>query len=277
MKNKTKYIIILLAALLLMIFSSTVVLGKYFIEKQAGTFDLEISALPRYTLAGGIEFNNIIKKPSSNIVSIIFGYTDDYRHQIKDVSGVAVDKDQNGNIKAYHVLDSDNSTYTVYILSDGKIMTNTDTNSMFNNLQKLQTVEFLNFDTSQLLDMSSMFNFCTNLKSVDLTGFDTSKVTHTTYLFNRCKSLETLDLSDFDTSKVVNSYGMFNGCNSLKTIFVGDKWSMEAVQTDTFMFSECWNLIGEKGTKYNFSYTDATYARIDNPPSSPGYLTYKAS
>ena len=39
------------------------------------------------------------------------------------------------------------------------------------------------------------------------------------------------------------------------------------------MFSGCTKLIGGAGTKYNSSYVDKTYARIDGGTSNPGYFT----
>ena len=35
------------------------------------------------------------------------------------------------------------------------------------------------------------------------------------------------------------------------------------------MFKGATSLVGGSGTKYNSSYVDKTYARIDNPPDSP--------
>jgi hypothetical protein len=39
------------------------------------------------------------------------------------------------------------------------------------------------------------------------------------------------------------------------------------------MFGGCGNLYGGKGTAYNESFTDATYARIDGGEAAPGYFT----
>ena len=41
------------------------------------------------------------------------------------------------------------------------------------------------------------------------------------------------------------------------------------------MFYNTTNLVGGSGTKYNRSYVDKTYARIDGGTSSPGYFTAK--
>ena len=46
------------------------------------------------------------------------------------------------------------------------------------------------------------------------------------------------------------------------------------VTTSDYMFEGCINLVGEKGTKYNSSYIDKTYARIDSSINK-GYFTKK--
>ena len=42
------------------------------------------------------------------------------------------------------------------------------------------------------------------------------------------------------------------------------------------MFYYTRNLVGGAGTTFNESYMDVSYAHIDEGPSNPGYLTYKA-
>ena len=74
------------------------------------------------------------------------------------------------------------------------------------------------FDTSYVTDMGEMFQQCNKLSSLDLSNFDTSKVTNMWGLFSNCISLRVLDLSSFDTSKVTDMGYMFNECKSLTTI-----------------------------------------------------------
>lgn len=61
-------------------------------------------------------------------------------------------------------------------------------------------------------------------------------------MFEQSKAIS-LDLSSFNTSNVTNMSYMFSGV----------------------------------GTKYNSSYVDNTYARIDGGTSSPGYFTLKSN
>ena len=68
---------------------------------------------------------------------------------------------------------------------------------------------------------------------------------------------------------------MFSYCSNLSTIYVSDLFDTSSVTSSGNMFSNSTKLVGGAGTKYNSSYIDKTYARIDNPPDSPGYFTYK--
>ena len=141
------------------------------------------------------------------------------------------------------------------------------------NLASITGIKYLN--TSEVTSMSWMFYNCSKLTSLDLRHFDTSKVDYMVNMFAGCESLESLDLSNFNTSDVTNMQGMFNSCSNLQTIYVGDGWSTAAVKYSDEMFLGCSSLKGGKGTKYNANYVDATYARIDEGTSNPGYFTYK--
>ena len=172
----------------------------------------------------------------------------------------------------------------------------TDMSLMFSN-SKATTLDVSNFDTSNVTTMSSMFwgsqattldvsDFNTSnvttmsgmfynsqATTLDLSNFNTSKVTSMGYMFSGSQAT-TLDVSNFDTSKVTNMNDMFYGSTNLKTIYGSSKFVTTAVTSSAGMlFYGCTKLIGGAGTKYNSSYTDKTYARIDGGTSSPGYFT----
>ena len=171
----------------------------------------------------------------------------------------------------------------------------TDMSSMFNSSQAT-TLDVSNFDTSKVTDMSSMFSY-SQATTLDVSNFDTSKVTNMLAMFYKSQAT-TLDVSNFDTSKVTNMSIMFYGTkattlnisnfdtsnvtdmssmfkynNNLKTIYVSDKFNTNNVTNSSNMFDDCTNLVGGAGTKYNSSYVDKTYARIDGGTSNPGYFT----
>ena len=133
------------------------------------------------------------------------------------------------------------------------------------------TLDVSNFNTSKVTNMSYMF---WNSKStmLDVSNFNTSNVTNMSYMFSGSKAT-TLDLNNFDTSKVTNMSYMFSSSTNLKTIYVSNKFNTDKVTSSTYMFYGCTKLIGGAGTKYNSSYVDKTYARIDGGTSNPGYFT----
>ena len=108
--------------------------------------------------------------------------------------------------------------------------------------------------------------------TLDVSNFNTSNVTNMYGMFAFSQAT-TLDVSNFDTSKVTNMMNMFQGSSNLKTIYGSSKFVTTAVTNSTDMFKGATSLVGGAGTKYNSSYVDKTYARIDGGTSNPGYFT----
>jgi len=82
-----------------------------------------------------------------------------------------------------------------------------------------------------------------------------------------------VDLSGLNVAKITNMSSMFEDCTRLRTIYVDGTWNTAKVSSSTRMFTNCTNLVGGNGTVYDSSKTNKEYARIDNPPDSPGYFT----
>ena len=150
---------------------------------------------------------------------------------------------------------------------------------MFDSCSSLTSLDVSKFDTSKVTGMRYMFHSCSRLTSLDVSNFDTSQVTAMYAMFFRCSSLTSLDVSKFDTSKVTAMSYMFDSCSKLSKIYVseynettGKGWTTKNVTDSNNMFTGATKLVGGNGTKYNSSYTDATYARIDKE-GEPGYLT----
>ena len=146
----------------------------------------------------------------------------------------------------------------------------TDMSNMFLNSQAT-TLDLSNFNTSNVTNMSSMF-WNSKATTLDVSNFNTSKVTDMSYMFSGSQAT-TLDLSNFNTSKVTTMSNMFYNAKNLKTIYVSSKFVTTAVTDSKDMFTSSTKLIGGAGTKYNSSYVDKTYARIDGGTSNPGYFT----
>lgn len=155
----------------------------------------------------------------------------------------------------------------------------TDMSWMFYNCKNITTLDISNFDTSNVIDMSAMFSTCENLTTLNISNFNTTEVTSMNAMFSDCKKLQILNISNFNTSQVTNMSYMFCNCSSLRSIYVseynettGNGWTTKNVTNSYNMFTGATKLVGGNGTKFNSSYIDATYARIDKE-GEPGYLT----
>ena len=85
--------------------------------------------------------------------------------------------------------------------------------------ENLKYVNFKNFNTPKLLTMSNMFYGCSKLISIDLSNFVTSNVNNYTNLFSGCSSLRLIDISGFNFGADSNIFnGMFDGLDSLRYI-----------------------------------------------------------
>ena len=163
-----------------------------------------------------------------------------------------------------------NSQATTLDVSNFDTSNVTNMNGMFFNT-KATTLDVSNFDTSKVTDMGSMFQK-SKATTLDVSNFDTSNVTNMRSMFSNSQAT-TLDVSNFDTSKVTNMSFMLSSSANLTTIYVSNKFNTDNVTDSSYMFYNSTNLVGGAGTKYNSSYVDKTYARIDNGTSNPGYFT----
>ena len=163
-----------------------------------------------------------------------------------------------------------NSQATTLDVSNFNTSKVTNMSGMFSGSQAT-ALDLSNFDTSKVTNMFIMFQN-SKATTLDVSNFDTSKVTDMSYMFSGSQAT-TLDVSNFNTSKVTTMSNMFNKATNLKTIYVSNKFNTDKVTDSTEMFYSCTNLVGGAGTKYNSSYVDKTYARIDGGTSNPGYFT----
>lgn len=149
----------------------------------------------------------------------------------------------------------------------------TNMQNMFASCSELTSLDLSSFNTASVKNMSYMLYGCANLESLDVSSFNTASVTNMNRMFSDCSSLACIDLRSFNTKQVTAMTGMFYSCSALATILAGDDWSTEAVTSHGYMFTNCTSLVGRNGTAYSSSYVDKTYARFDNAPVSPGYLS----
>jgi len=64
--------------------------------------------------------------------------------------------------------------------------------------------------------MNHMFNNCEKLKSLNLLNFNTQNVTNMSGMFYGCKELKNLNLSNFKTHNDTSMNNMFKNCEQLK-------------------------------------------------------------
>ena len=76
----------------------------------------------------------------------------------------------------------------------------------------------------------------------------------------------------FDFSLITDAREMFSN-PYISGIFVPASTTLPSGAASTGMFSGCTSLVGGSGTAYDANHTDGEYARIDNPPTAPGYFT----
>ena len=98
---------------------------------------------------------------------------------------------------------------------------------MFSNFGGV-SIDFSNFETSEVEDMAYMFYQAINLERLDLSSFFTPKLTNTNYMFYNCKSLKYLDMRNFDFTPITSSGIMFynvpNDCEIIVKDDVARNW-----------------------------------------------------
>ena len=88
------------------------------------------------------------------------------------------------------------------------------THNMFRNID-CSSIDFSEFDFSQVTDMSFMFYECKNLESINFGNINTPSLLDMNNLFCSCQKLTSIDLSLFNTSSVKDMGSMFYQCFSL--------------------------------------------------------------
>ena len=118
-----------------------------------------------------------------------------------------------------------------------------DMEEFFGECPYIISLDFSNFDSSDVTNMRILFNKCQNLKVIKgLDQLNTNKVIDMEGIFQYCTELEYLDLSNFDTSNVINMAFMFNQCNNLKEIKGLNKFITNKVTNMKSMFNSCFKL-----------------------------------
>ena len=107
---------------------------------------------------------------------------------------------------------------------------------MFNQYTSLTTINFGNLATSNFQNMNSMFQGCSSLEEVDLSNLNTALVTDMNSMFFNCEKLSSVNFGSIDTSKVENMNYMFANCYALEQIDISN-FDTSSVTDMSSMFS----------------------------------------
>lgn len=105
----------------------------------------------------------------------------------------------------------------------------------FTDCSNLTTINFSNFDASNVINMEGTFYACTSLTSLNLSHFNTSIVTDMSSIFYGCNSLVSINLSNWNTSIVTDMSYMFNSCYNITYLNISN-FDMNNVTDTTNMF-----------------------------------------
>ena len=250
-------------------------MADMFLSSQATTLDVSNFNTSKVTLMNRMFSStkattlDVSKFDTSKVTSMYAMFANSQATTIKGLNNFDTSKVTNMGMMFY------NNRATMLDVSNFNTSKVTTMQQMFSYSQATTIKGLNNFDTSNVTSMWYMFNY-SRATTLDVSKFDTSKVTNMGNMF-RGSRVTTLDLSQFNTSNVTDMSNMFSNSFYLKTIYSSGKFNTSAVATSSNMFTGCTSLVGGAGTKYNSSYVDKTYARIDGGTSSPGYFTSKNS
>lgn len=107
------------------------------------------------------------------------------------------------------------------------IYMNASSTRMFSGMEKLQSIDISQFDSSLLTGLEGMFENTTALTDINFgDNFQTSNVTNFRDMFSKAKSLTELDLHTWDVSSFnMDLRKVFNGCSSLTSLSL-DGWDL---------------------------------------------------
>lgn len=161
------------------------------------------------------------------------------------------------------------------------------TNSLLNGVETIEVHESF-YDAPLTSAMEGLFcipgslggfyTFSNVTEIVGLEYINTATMTDLSNLFFGMKSLKTIDVNCLDMSTVEWANGMFEKCESLTTIYCNSDWrEINPGIVGGTTFTECYSLVGEKGTTYSNSLWSVLYARPDGGDEKPGFFTHTAN
>ena len=208
------------------------IFGKPFVAKNKNNFNLIING-KNYELSPIIKIIDIETGKSSNKIIKL-------QKNIEDKDNIEINcEGPEIRMKIEEILE----------IRLKQIKTVKDISYMFSGCATLESIEFSNLDTNNIVNMASLFNECSILNSLpDISKWNTNNVTNISDMFSSCKSLTSLpDISKWNTNNVTDISKMFSSCESLISlpdisIWNISKWNTNNVTDMSYMFSSCKSL-----------------------------------
>ena len=153
---------------------------------------------------------------------------------------------------------------------EGSLINNT-MKGLFNNCNKLESLDLSKLDFSHTYDIKDIFKGCFSIKYLNLSKFFYSDIETFSFMFNDCKSLEILDLSNFKGSSRKNRMDyMFNGLHSLKSLTLLNL-DLSKTTNISYMFNNCHSITKIK-IKNLYESTVLDYSYMFNNCNSLQYI-----
>ena len=112
---------------------------------------------------------------------------------------------------------------------------------MFAESKALYSINFINFDTSNVTTAHHVFDFCWNLTSLDLSNWDVSNLKYASGMFSGCTDLTSLNVSNWNTSNLEDAKSIFQSCRSLTSLDLSN-WDVSKVKYLNSAFIYCRSL-----------------------------------
>ena len=247
----------------------------------------------------------VVERRESDIIDgKQYTITGTYTFEKMNGSGGQDPEEQEGPVQVYTVFDAATGVLTYYCdnkmnsregqfkeiykapnVEDGSRECSSETRQYYKDVKKVvvdpsmkeypyPTMESL-FGWDMDVETQTFYGYENMTEIEGLENLPVGKVMSMRLMFAGCSSLKSLDLRSFADIPSATQIGlMFYNCTSLETIYCNDNWSdNKALTYSSLMFKGCEALEGGKGTKYDPSFDDQTYARPDGGPAHPGFFT----
>ena len=246
----------------------------------------------------------VVERRESDIIDgKQYTITGTYTFEKMNGSGGQDPEEQEGPVQVYTVFDAATGVLTYYCdnkmnsregqfkeiykapnVEDGSRECSSETRQYYKDVKKVvvdpsmkeypyPTMESL-FGWDMDVETQTFYGYENMTEIEGLENLPVGKVMSMRLMFAGCSSLKSLDLRSFaDIPSATHIGHMFYNCTSLETIYCNDDWSDNEVTYSSLMFKGCEALEGGKGTKYDPSFDDQTYARPDGGPAHPGFFT----